>query len=282
MVGDVAGARRVRFELPGRGGAVAGLEFGPAQGPVRLVFSHANGFNARTYAGVLGEVGVRCLALDARGHGRTELPTAAEGRRTWHDMKDDLVALLERLDLTDVVLAGHSMGATVSVLAAAEVGARVRSLLLLEPVIMAREASGEPADSPLVQGTMRRRARFESREAAFAGFVGRGPFRAWSEAMLADYLGDGLRDADGGVELACAPAWEVSNYLSQGHDVRGALARVAAPVRILKAETGSTCRLEAAEVGANVSIEVVPDTTHFLPMERPDVALEALKAAAAA
>ncbi|MFC3077435.1 alpha/beta fold hydrolase [Phenylobacterium terrae] len=279
MVGDMAGARRVRFELPGRGGAVAGLEFGPAEEPVRLVFSHANGFNARTYAGVLAGLGVRCLAVDARGHGRTQLPTVAEGRRTWDDMKDDLVALVESLDLRDVVLAGHSMGATVSVLAAAEAGARVRSLLLLEPVIMARDATGEPAESPLVQGTLRRRARFESREAALAGFVGRGPFRAWSEAMLADYLGDGLREADDAVELACAPAWEVSNYLAQAHDVRAALGRVTAPVRILKAETGSTCRLEAAP--GHVEITIVPGTTHFLPMERPDVAVEALKAALA-
>jgi pimeloyl-ACP methyl ester carboxylesterase len=51
-------------------------------------------------------------------------------------------------------------------------------------------------------------------------------------------------------------------------------------VRVLKAEQGSVCffgpaRGDFAE-GA-VRLEVVPDTTHFLPMERPDLVQSALR-----
>ncbi|HEV7386122.1 MAG TPA: alpha/beta hydrolase, partial [Phenylobacterium sp.] len=35
--------------LPARGGAMAALDFGPQDRPVDIVFSHANGFNGRTY-----------------------------------------------------------------------------------------------------------------------------------------------------------------------------------------------------------------------------------------
>jgi non-heme chloroperoxidase len=51
--------------------------------------------------------GYRCIALDRRGHGRSERPS------TGYDVDstaDDLAALLEHLDLTGVTLVGHSFG----------------------------------------------------------------------------------------------------------------------------------------------------------------------------
>ncbi|HEY4132670.1 MAG TPA: alpha/beta hydrolase [Gemmatimonadaceae bacterium] len=49
----------------------------------------------------------RCIAYDKRGHGRSTDP----GRGYDYDtLADDLSCVLEDLDLTDVVLVGHSMG----------------------------------------------------------------------------------------------------------------------------------------------------------------------------
>ena len=42
---------------------------------------------------------------------------------------------------------------------------------------------------------------------------------------------------DGTVELACAPAWEASNYAAQAHDPWRAMARLQCVARILRAET---------------------------------------------
>lgn len=257
-------------------------EIGPAERPVDLVFSHANGFNARTYLSILTPVAEtrRIVAPDLRGHGRTDLPAEPAGRTTWLDIRDDLVALLEALDLRDVVLAGHSMGATASLLAAAELPQRVRELVLFEPVVMRADATGEPADSPLVQGALKRRADFTSREEAEAAYAGRGAFRSWSPQMLKDYVADGFRDLPGGgVTLAARPAWEHSNYLAQAHDTRGALARVGAPLRVFQGAQHSTFGMSADELAAlkpGARLEVVEGATHFLPMERPDVVAAAL------
>ncbi|WP_437944933.1 alpha/beta hydrolase [Sorangium sp. So ce296] len=50
--------------------------------------------------------GLRCVAYDRRGHGRSSDP----GRGYDYDtLADDLAAVLERLDLRDVTLVGHSM-----------------------------------------------------------------------------------------------------------------------------------------------------------------------------
>jgi non-heme chloroperoxidase len=55
----------------------------------------------------LADNGFRAVAYDRRGHGRSDDPGSGYEFDT---LADDLAALLERLDLTDAMLVGHSMG----------------------------------------------------------------------------------------------------------------------------------------------------------------------------
>ena len=50
----------------------------------------------------------RIITPDLRGHGLTRLPADPQGRRGWHDHRDDLIALLEALDGPPAVMAGPS------------------------------------------------------------------------------------------------------------------------------------------------------------------------------
>ncbi|HEX7946930.1 MAG TPA: alpha/beta hydrolase, partial [Phenylobacterium sp.] len=198
--------------LPGRGGSMALLDFGPPDRPVDIVFSHANGFNGRTYASILRPLAssLRILALDLRGHGGTRLDTTIEGRQGWPQFRDDLLALLAAETDGPVILAGHSMGGTSSLLAAAAEPQRVKALGLFDPVVFI----GDPAtgDNVLANGADRRRATFPSKAAAVAAYTGKGGFRTWSAEQLADYVEAGFRETpDGEVTLTCAPAWEASN-----------------------------------------------------------------------
>jgi pimeloyl-ACP methyl ester carboxylesterase len=288
----VAGEPR-RIVAPGRGGDTQGLEFGPRDQPIDIVFSHANGFNARTYDSILGPLAadLRLLVLDQRGHGRSGLPPLPrDNAKSWDDLADDLLAILGALDVQGAVLAGHSMGGTVSLLAAARAPGRVKSLALFDPVIMptevaAQSRAGELADSPLVQGALRRRSVFPSQAAVIEAYTGRGAFRTWTPAMLADYVADGFKPtADGQVELSCTPAWEASNFTAHGHDPWAALAALDIPVRILRAEVGSTCRTDGHQAeltaGGRVTLQTILGTSHFLPMERPDLVQSTLRAMA--
>ena len=293
MDSALTNAPRARMiELEGRGGAMAGIEFGDASRPLDIVFVHANGFNARTYRSILAPLAddFRILAVDQRGHGRSTLPAETAGRTSWDGLRDDLLALMSTLDLRDVVLSGHSMGGTACVLAQAEAPERVRSLMLFDPVVVPSPSDGgvDPeafANSPLVQGARRRRAIFASRAAVIEAYTGRGAFKTWTAEMLADYVADGFRERpDGEVELSCAPEWEASNFSSHAHDTWGAFERAQVPIRILKAEFGSTCRedprFDALVAAGRIEAEVVLGTSHFLPMERPDLVLAELRRAA--
>ncbi|KRB40478.1 alpha/beta fold hydrolase [Phenylobacterium sp. Root700] len=294
MDSALTNAPRARLiELEGRGGAMAALEFGDAARPIDVVFVHANGFNARTYRSILAPLAedFRILAVDQRGHGRSTLPADTAGRTSWDGLRDDLLALLTTLDLRDVVLSGHSMGGTACVLAQAEAPERVRSLVLFDPVVVPSPSDHgiDPeafTNSPLVQGALRRRAVFDSEAAVIGAYTGRGAFKTWTAEMLADYVADGFRERpDGQVELSCAPEWEASNFSSHAHDTWGAFERAQVPIRILKAEIASTCRedprFDALVAAGRIEAETIPGTSHFLPMERPDLVQAELRKALA-
>lgn len=277
--------------LPTRGGAMAALDLGPEDRPVDVVFSHANGFNGRTYRTILRPLAasLRILSLDLRGHGATTLPASIEDRSGWPEFRDDLLALLAAEADGPVVLAGHSMGGTTSLLAAAAQPERVRALALFDPVVMPRDLPPDAdalQNSPLAVGALRRRAVYPSHQAAFEAYLGRGAFRTWSEAQLADYVAAGFAEtASGEVALTCTPAWEASNFRTHNYDVWGAFRQSRCPIRILRAAEASTFRLDGreAELGddGRIAIETVPGTTHFLPMERPDLVRETLQACVA-
>jgi len=120
----------VRKTLDAHDGAISYLEWeGPASTPL-LIFSHANGFNASTYRSLLSPLAgeFRIIAWDMRGHGLTTLPLNKNGVRGWQIFRDDLLRFIERLEIRPSVLAGHSLGATSTALAAAAAMSHDRAL----------------------------------------------------------------------------------------------------------------------------------------------------------
>ena len=55
----------------------------------------------------LADHGIRCVAYDQRGHGRSSDPGRGYDVDT---LADDLAAVIEQLNLREVTLVGHSMG----------------------------------------------------------------------------------------------------------------------------------------------------------------------------
>ncbi len=274
---------------------MAGLWFGAEKATPDIVFLHATGFNAHTYRTLLAPLGERfsVLALDARGHGRTTLPAKTLGYTSWRRHRDDLIAVLEHFK-APVTLAGHSMGATVSLLTAGKRTDLVAGLALIEPVILPASmyASAQLPLAPLVQrwttplprGALKRRAHFDSREQAVESFTGRGVFKTFPPEVIADYVADGLvEDPRGGFKLACAPKFEAATYCAQRNDPWEALRKVTDPLVLLRAEHNSTI----GEAGAHRVVAIKPDARvamvegagHMLPMERPDRVRAAIESA---
>ncbi len=76
----------------------------------------------------LGDAGFRVIAIDNRGHGRSDKPHLPEA---YHpaSMADDAVALLDHLGISQTHVMGYSMGARISAFAGLRHPHRVRSLV---------------------------------------------------------------------------------------------------------------------------------------------------------
>lgn len=283
---------RKSVQLPD--GAISYLEWG-SDGPA-LHFAHANGFNALTYRTLLEPLADRSqiFASDLRGHGMTTLPAQPGMAKGWRIYRDDLARFLEMLPQRRLVLAGHSMGATASVMLAALRPDLVRGLVLVEPVFvptllsafgkLAMKFGVVPRGYDLVEKAARRREFFPSVGAAFAAYHGRGIFKLWPDAQLRDYLEGGLLPTDDGqVRLACAPKWEAEDFRETAQFVPYLARQIVCPVTLLHGDQpGSTCRDSQVAIfqrrKPDTRVVKVLGAGHFLPMEMPDLVREEIVA----
>ncbi len=265
-------------------GEISYLEWGTS-GPA-LHFAHATGFNAETYRSLLQPLSehFHIYASDTRGHGSSTLGTRAGLARGWTVFRDDLLAFLQACSLPSVILAGHSMGAISSVMAASVKPERVRALALIEPVLVPAAAwrkarwkrmMGLQRDAGLAERAAKRRDTFESHDAAFAAYRGRGAFATWPDEMLHDYLAGGLLPAADGVRLACEPWWEADVFRSTPLHVERLAPLLRCPVTLLYGGQSGTCPEEevlrfARKHGRTRRVRVAK-ATHFLPMEYPEL-----------
>ena len=255
-----------------------------------LHWAHATGFHGRLYHPLLDELATdfNVLAWDMRGHGASVGAANLSTFRGWETYYRDLIALLECLD-EPVWLAGHSIGATTSIMAAARRPDKVLGLILAEPVIMdpmqglklwLTKLLRQSQRLSLAAGAARRRRVFQSHAAALENYRGRGGFKTWPEAWLNAYVQHAFVPQGDQVQLACAPEWESTTFAHTEHNPWPGIRQLRCPVIALAAERGSTFspkaqkRLKALLPSADV--RVLEGTTHFLPMEQKDIVRDAI------
>lgn len=130
----VAAPARPRRQVIARDGTrLFHRDFGA--GPQTLVFTSSWALDSRMWdyqVAHFAGLGYRCIAWDRRGHGRSDVAGSGYDMDT---LADDLAAVLEQLDLRDVVLVGHSMGGAETIrYLARHGGRRVRKVALIAPV----------------------------------------------------------------------------------------------------------------------------------------------------
>jgi pimeloyl-ACP methyl ester carboxylesterase len=135
----------------------------------------------------------------------------------------------------------------------------------------------------LAERAARRREIFPSIEAAYAAYRGRGAFATWPDEVLRDYLAGGLRSTGNGteVQLACPPAWEAETFMSTPPGMSLLARKVRCPLTVIVGENESTAlESEVAQMmrgHGHARLVKVPGTSHFLPMERPEIVREEIE-----
>jgi len=254
------------------GTEVAAYDFGGEGEPV--LFAHATGFHAHLWLPIIDLLRDRfhCYALDERGHGAT--PTPITGDFAWERGADDIRAVVAAFGLERPRGVGHSAGGALLVLAEEDQPGSWQSLWVFEPVIFPGPPPGL-ADNPLAAGARRRRAHFDSLDAAYENFAAKPPFNSFTPASLRAYVDHGfVEDPAGGVTLACRPDDEAATY--EQAVLTGAWARLDEIKIPVHAVAGAdTSHLPGQVIGDIVarlphgSLEVMDGLSHFGPFEDP-------------
>ncbi len=259
------------------------VEWGADHAPVVLLV-HATGFHARCWDRTVAALpeGYRVIAVDMRGHGRSE----RRGPYLWAEFGRDLAELSAGLGLEGAIGVGHSMGGHCVTQVAARAPATFSRLLLVDPVILDPDAYvhrhqefATAEDHPVA----RRRNHWASWEEMYARFADRHPFSLWRPDVLEDYCRYGVRprpDGDG-YELACPPIVEASIYMGNTKtDVHDLIPGIQLPVVVLRGRSrepdstamdfsGSPTWPALAAEFPNGRDVYLPALTHFIPMQDP-------------
>lgn len=249
-----------------------------------VLFTQGNGFCVQCYrdafAAVAGRVSVH--ALNSRGHGGSAVPPHLDN---WDGMVEDLRLYLKARFPGPVLVAGHSMGATVSLRLAAESPERVAGLLLLEPNLVRGRHEPWPDNRTgiqreMIDGALRRRDRWESRTEAAAWLRERGTYRDWAEGPLQAFIAAGLVEENGGARLACPPWLEAQAYATLPDAVMYQWAeRLRVPVVIVRAEDSpvvNAAGLEDFIRAAPITVVLSVKGSHSFPMQHPRQAGQAI------
>lgn len=267
--------------VPSAGGvSVAVHELGGAGPPLLVV--HGTGFCTGMMAPLAAELAHRfcCVGLDLRGHGCS--PVVPGASYHWHDLAGDVVTVVEALGLAPAYAVGHSSGAAVLLIAAADHPSRFEGLWCYEPIVWPDPAALTARAERLAAGASRRRAEFASREEAAANFRGKPPFSGFDPRALSAYLECGFADRpDDGVALRCPPEVEAEMYrMGVAHDGFQRLPRVACPVTVARGERSEAIGADVvadqvAALARGRAVELA-GLTHFGPLEDPARVAEAV------
>jgi pimeloyl-ACP methyl ester carboxylesterase len=185
-----------------------------------------------------------------------------------------------------VIGVGHSMGATLTLMAAFECPDRFSSIILIDPVILppwiyhlweliARLRLNNILH-PLIPKTLRRRRIFPDKEEMFQNYRKKEIFKRLDNNALLAYVESMAKSLpDGQFELAYSPEWEAQIYATAsqcGEQIWEKIPNLAIPLLIIRGQDSDTfwpqtARLIAKHLPDSI-IQVISNAGHLVPLEK--------------
>ena len=214
------------------------------------------------------------LSLDQRGHG--DSGWADQHTYSWKTYAEDLKVLVDKLDLNDFVLVGHSMGGMVSLVYASTYPGRVGRLVIVDSIMLMpmdrvsamREFGARPARGYKTQEELVARYRLEAAEKQLTA----------PDVVHRMAMHSGRRDADGQwrhkadrrvyanfSQIAGVPLWE----------------KIRIPALAIRSEDSRRFATEVlAEIRARapqVQTAEVPASDHHIMLDNPQGFVDAVR-----
>lgn len=242
-----------------------------------MVFLHATGFLPHLWIPVARELTdvFSPVAPYFCDHRRAD---PDQGGLSWLLLAEDLAALCRETAMENPYLVGHSMGATVLVLACAVFGVSARAMVLLEPIFLPEDfyrLKIKVEQHPLAAKAIRRTNWWRSREEARDYVHSRPLFSRWDPEMIELYVQYGLTEAaEGGLELTCSPQREAALFMGgMRYNPWPEIAKTPCPTLILEGENSENRAFidlqRAASMFPRGEHRLIKGVGHLIPMETP-------------
>jgi non-heme chloroperoxidase len=213
-----------------------------------------------SHIATLTDRGFRCVALDRRGHGRSEAPSYGYDLNT---LADDVGAVIEQKSLKDVTLVAHSMGSAEAVRYCARHGMdRVTRLMLAAPVTPSPMQGPDNPDGVPIEAIQAQR---DAVTASFPAWISENEapfFTPETDSETRRWIKNMMLSVSVPVAIACSKTMVAS-------DTRGDLGKITRPTLIVHGDKDASAPLsltgaKAARLIPDCKLTVYPGAPHAL------------------
>lgn len=200
--------------------------------------------------------------------------------QSWHDLADDVIRFFDQQGLKNVIGVGHSLGAVTSFLAAQKRPDLFKALVMIESVVFSRAFCGLNAlmpkylkkKVPIINKALNRPDQWENKKQAFAFHRRARAFKRVSDAVLWDFIEDGVVPKGNHLTLRYPKIWEAKCYASVTY-FRNQLLTSKLPILAFRGKHTDTVPADFWQKwqgNPNHQLVECADASHLLPLERPE------------
>lgn len=253
------------------------------EGTGKIIFvTHANGYSGSCYLYLYRSLNpdYRWIFLDFLGHGESEFSLNFQN---WNYFRDQVLTVLQKENLTNVLGVGHSLGGASLSLASKIEPHRFQNLLLLDPTILSSFLLilGKVVGNHMAKTAIKRRRDFSGKEQVRKIFRRFPIFSNWREDIYEDYVQTCFRSTDKGVSLCCPPEMESRIFDSVPILFPRNYKNLPIKTRVIIPEKSDVCSKRAALrlIGdlPGSSVRILHNENHFFPFEKPEIVINELR-----
>ena len=252
-------------------------------------FAHGNGYPPAAY-----EAFCSCFISNYKVVGGKMRPLWVPPQdpnelKSWDLLVDDMVHFMNSNQMRNVAGLAHSLGGTISILAAHRQPDLFSQLILLDPVILSKESflkseslsiSERKSHNPYARACSTRRDHWNDREEVISSWRSKKVFNRFSDNSLKQLVDSSVVLDEKGATLLYSKEWETQIYVSEIYALDKAI-ELQIPVSVIRAGQGSVISNRVWEEWKENSPETTflefIDGSHLFPMESPEKASKMVK-----
>lgn len=203
--------------------------------------------------------------------------------KSWNTFADDLIQFMDEQGLKNVIGMGHSMGGTISVIAALRRPDLFEKLILIDPVIFPKKLlffttllpqSILKKIVPIAKKSSKRRDQWDSKNEVYQLWRKKRVFKKFSDDVLKTFVEHAIiPSANGKMTLAYSKEWETQVYITAPY-IFSKMIKMKTPLTVIRGEFTDVLLPSFwkhwKQVQPDAELIDFKDAGHLIPMEYPN------------